>query len=351
MTINVIFTRGAAVAMIGDLMLTSDQPRTGAKLMFPPTPNNPPAADEIGRYFVGAEQKLATINPHLVVAWAGPLHLAQRVIERLKVGCATAEETIANLRLMIDDIRADPELAELSLTAVHAQSGQNEIHVVRAIEIQPEPLLLAAGSGWDEVREPFMAMYERTKFDGANISDVHRAELMALTWVGYQTQAQVRNRDAAKKWYGGGFEIAIADGQAVKKLDRIMHVLIGAAIDDQGALRLGLAYPLIYQFYNGPNLVTRYIYDDDMAEHIVLGHGYFWEPIARDLNFRPDYTTFVFEMPDGRHYYNSHIRGDEAPLEFAARDGRMFLQANWERIEHVFNMTGAVPGRMPTTSD
>lgn len=352
MTLNVIFQRGGVYAMIGDLMLTSDEARTDIPIIFPPTPRTPLDPADIKRHYAGLEQKLTTINSHLTVAWAGPVHVARRAIDKLKVGCATPQETAANLGIMLDDFIDDPDMAELSLTAVSVSEEKTaQLTAIRPLIIQRDPLLIAAGSGWEDAREPLLQMYETMRFDESDINDIQRAKLMALSWTGLLTQMQIRDREAAKKWYGGGYEIAITESSGVNKLDRILHLLFGVDRDENGQDRLTLGYPVISQFYHGADLVFRYMYPKECYEHVIRGYGSTNNPIDEPLDFTPSYTTFAFEKPDTSKHYTSHIKCADAPVSIAARTGHLSLLVNQPLIFHILNMTGAGSAERPPAFD
>jgi hypothetical protein len=351
MTVNVIFQRGSVMAMIGDLMLTSDEARTDVRLTYPPTPEMLPDPAEIKRHYVGLEQKLVTINSHLTIAWAGPLHVAQRAIDKLKVGCATPEQNEANLRVVLQDFAEDPAMADLSITAVYISDRIAHVQNVRALQIQRDPFLLAAGSGWDDIREPFLRMHEVLKFDDSGINDVQRAKLMALCWVGWEIQAQVRNRDAAKKWYGGGYEIAVTETDGVKKLDRVLHLLFGVKSDTNGEIVLEVGFPVIYQFYSGVNLIYRYIYPNSVDEYVILGHDSKQILLEKDITFTPDYTSFVFERSDGCKFHNAHISASEIPVRIITRNGRLKFLVDSPQLRHILSMSGAGSDGPPKVFD
>jgi hypothetical protein len=244
-------------------------------------------ADETGHAPGALVQKIAILHDRMAIAFSGDLTHVPEIQSRMREALATRGVSLQTIA------QAAPELLSgLSLIALfvddegryaRAKFGDVATRHVEGIEAA-----WAGGSG----REHFFEAVRRVMSGAKATADPANLSLSVITDLIY---AELVNRTASRRLYGGAYEVCVFHDGRFQKLDGLVSGIFQLSLYDDG-----------YELFPPASLVHTRYHGDDLLVSATINHGgsstllsSYARPVAQmgaplNLARSPEF--------DGRHY-------------------------------------------------
>ncbi|MDO8730789.1 MAG: hypothetical protein Q7J69_06380 [Candidatus Omnitrophota bacterium] len=324
--------------LLADLLL-SGQPLPGVIAAVP-------TADDLSTVFPPGEtrvprglcQKIAIVGDNLMLGWTGPCDIVHDVISGLVRQSAAQPFTNDTLRRYFDGLNQSV-WKEIGLVGFIrdpdrriAQFGRSYLEL--STELFGRVGLL--GSGHGDFEKFFRHAQQLPKADNIVMNALQRSISFGLHMSGSLLRFELATPASLKKFYGGGYEIAVSESGKFKKLDDVTYAFWWIkAVGPK--LRGNLLPSKVFRYsYKDDLLIIRSVAFDGSAPRAAAREQLFRvPPVYRDL--RPDEETGTALPP-----LNSRWLCNYFLVHFA--DGRVAIftkvfhqpqEKQWVRFEDV----------------
>ena len=217
MTLVAGLSIGGAPAFVADL-LTSWRLQGEVEI---PSQRSPGVFEGADGYFAsGLAQKITIVRPYLMLAYAGRLSVARKIIEELDaILPMTAEEVTGSAHLFMAILDRTPDTLEMIALYFDGDNIHPLCLHTRGYEIDGRRLYIL-GSGRDVFFDYAVNMFGAIPNDDTPHGLVARAVMMRFASNAMMSQ-WAAGYGLNKSW-GGGFEVAFTDDNGFKKVDNIL---------------------------------------------------------------------------------------------------------------------------------
>jgi hypothetical protein len=202
---------------VGDL-LTSWQMPTSVTL--PTRPELAIHASAEGFFASGLAQKLVIVRPYLMIAWAGSVDVAYRLVRHLDEKMPRQlEQFPGNEDALLSALDVLPNTVEVVALLIYGDSIHPICVHTRGFEIDDRRLYLL-GTGGEAFLEYALATTEA--MPKPDNDEGFAARAVMLNFVGNAIMAQYSSKYGLSASWGGGFEVAYASDDGFAKVGNIL---------------------------------------------------------------------------------------------------------------------------------
>ena len=217
MTLVAGLSIGGRPAFVGDLLTSW---RVPTSVTLPTRPELAIHANADGHFASGLAQKLIIVRPYLMIAWAGSVEVAHKLVRHLDEKLPQQlEQFPGNEDALLSALDVLPNTIEVVALLIYGDSIHPICVHTRGFEIDDRRLYLLGTGGEAFLEYALSATEVMPKPDN---DEGFAARAVMLNFVGNAIMAQYSSKYGLSDSWGGGFEVAYVGDEGFAKVENIL---------------------------------------------------------------------------------------------------------------------------------